>query len=216
MRQVEGRDRRLADIGVDMARQAAEPCLDRVDRLAHAGEVAALDGLLDEPKTLLGDVRGSSSPDRDGRGDIGLPTKIGAELLQSAASASSALLAGVAVHQHRRLVGHHLLEDRHDRLALGEPLAADLAEHLGRVGLVEADRARRPAIGKGEPVEIVEQARPGLRRETHDGERAQMRAAEPRLEATGQILVDTRMASRCIGVSGTRTRWRRVETQECR
>ena len=69
-------------------------------------------------------------------------------------------------------------------------MAADLAEQLGRVGLVEADGARRPAIGKGEPVEIVEQAGPGLRREAHDGERAQMRAAEPRLEAAGQILVD--------------------------
>ena len=64
-----------------------------------------------------------------------------------------------------------------------------LAEHLGRVGLVEADRARRPAIGEGEPVELVEQARPGLRREAHDGQRAQMRAAEPRLEAAGQVLV---------------------------
>ena len=64
------------------------------------------------------------------------------------------------------------------------------AEHLGRVGLVEADRARRPAIGKGEPVELVEQARPGLRRKAHDGERAQMRAAEPRLEPAGEVLVD--------------------------
>ena len=61
---------------------------------------------------------------------------------------------------------------------------------LGRVGLVEADGARRPAIGEGEPVEIVEQAGPGLRRKAHDGERAQMRAAKPRLEAAGQVLVD--------------------------
>ena len=65
-----------------------------------------------------------------------------------------------------------------------------LAEQLGRVGLVEADGARRPAIGKGEPVEVVEQAGPGLRREAHDGERAQMRAAKPRFEAAGQVLVD--------------------------
>ena len=58
------------------------------------------------------------------------------------------------------------------------------------VGLVEADRARRPAIGEGEAIELVEQAGPGLRREAHDGERAQMRAAEPRLEAAGELLVD--------------------------
>ena len=156
-------------------------------RLAHAGEVAALDGLLDQTQPLVGDA-GIVVPDRDGRGDIGLADEIGAELLQRRVGVER-LVGGVAVHQHRRLVGHHLLQDRHDRLALGEPLAADAAEHLGRVGLVEADRARRPAIGEGEPVEIVEQARPGLRREAHDGERAQMRAAEPRLEAAGQLLV---------------------------
>jgi hypothetical protein len=88
------------------------------------------------------------------------------------------------------LVGHHLLQDRHDRLALGEPLPADAAEHPNRVGLVEADGAGCPAIGKGEPVEIVEQARPSLRRKAHDGQRAQMRLAKPRLEASGQVLVD--------------------------
>ena len=171
-----------------MARQAAEPGLDRVDGLAHAGEVAALDGLLDQTQPLVGDAR-ILVPDRDGRGDIGLADEIGAELLQGHVGVER-LVGGIGIHQDRRLVGHHLLQDRHDRFALGEPLPADAAEHLGRVGLVEADRARRPAIGEGEPVEIVEQARPGLRRETHDGQRAQMGAAEPRLEPAGQVLVD--------------------------
>ena len=50
-------------------------------------------------------------------------------------------------------------------LHLAKPLAADLREQPGRVRLVEADRARRAAIGKGEPVQIVEEARPSLRRE---------------------------------------------------
>ena len=54
----------------------------------------------------------------------------------------------VAIDQHRRLVGHHLLKDRGDRLALGEPLPPDAAEQLGRVGLVERDRARDPAVGE--------------------------------------------------------------------
>ena len=89
-------------------------------------------------------------------------------------------------------------------------------EQPGRVGLVETDRAGRPAIGKGQPVQVVEEAGPGLRREAHDGERAQMCAAEPRLEAAGQRPRRPGCASRYIGVSGTRTRWRRVETQECR
>ena len=82
VREVEGRDRRLADIGVDVARQASEPRLDRVDGLAHAGEVAALDGLLDQTQPILGDA-GIVIPDRDGRGDIGLADEIGAELLRA-------------------------------------------------------------------------------------------------------------------------------------
>ena len=53
--EVERGDRRLADIGVDVARQAAEPGLHRVDRLGDAGEVAALDDLLDQPQLLVGD-----------------------------------------------------------------------------------------------------------------------------------------------------------------
>src|SRR3546814_20377294 len=46
----------------------------------------------------------------------------------------------------RSLVGEHLLEDRRDALALGEPLAADAREQLGRIDLVEHDRPCRPAI----------------------------------------------------------------------
>ena len=128
-------------------------------------------------------------PDRDRRGDVSLADEIGAELLQRSVGVEG-LVGGVGVHEDRRLVGHHLLQDRHDRLALGEPLPADAGEHPGRVGLVEADGAGRPAIGEGEPVEIVEQAGPGLRRKAHDGQRAQMRLAKPRLEAAGQVLVD--------------------------
>ena len=60
VREVEGRDRRLADIGIDMAGQAAEPGFERVDGLAHAGEVATLDGLLDEAQPLVGDPESSS------------------------------------------------------------------------------------------------------------------------------------------------------------
>ena len=134
MGEIEGRDRRLADIGVDMAGQAAEPRLDRVDRLAHAGEVAALHRLLDQAQAIVGEV-GVLVPDRHRRGDIGLAHQIRTQLLQRRVGVER-LVGGVAVHQHRRFVGHHLLQDRHDRLALGEPLATDAGEHLGRIGLV--------------------------------------------------------------------------------
>ena len=58
VREVERRDRRLADIGVDVAGERSEPRLDGVDALAHAGEVAALDGLLDQTQALVGDRAG--------------------------------------------------------------------------------------------------------------------------------------------------------------
>jgi hypothetical protein len=47
MGEVQGRERRLADIGVEMAGQRTEPGFDSVQGLRHAGEVAALDDLLD-------------------------------------------------------------------------------------------------------------------------------------------------------------------------
>src|SRR5574337_1838453 len=81
VREVESRDGWLTNIGVDVTRQRTQPRLDGVDPLAHAGEIAALNGLLDEAKTLVGDTR-VLAPDRDGRGDIGLADEIGAELLQ--------------------------------------------------------------------------------------------------------------------------------------
>ena len=211
--EVQGRDRRLAHVGVDMPRQAAEPGFDRVQGLAHAGEVAALDGLLHQSQPFCRDGR-ILVPDRHRRGDIGLGHGIGAQLLQGQVGIER-LVGGIGVQQDRRLVRHHLLEDRHDRLALGEPLPADATQHLGRVGLVHADRPRRPAIGEGEAIELIEQAGPGLRREAHDGEGAQMRV--PRRGSSPPVTSSsTRMASRCIGVSGTLTRWRRVEMQECR
>ena len=81
VREIQRRDRRLANVGVDVARQRAEPRLEGVDRLAHAGEVAALDGLFDQPKPLVG---GASVfvPDRDRRGDVGFADEIGAQLLK--------------------------------------------------------------------------------------------------------------------------------------
>ena len=186
--EVEGRDRRLADIGVDVAGQAAEPGLDGVHALGDAGEVAALDDLLDQPQLLVGDA-GVFVPDRDGRGHIGLADQVGAELLERRVGIHR-LVVGVGIEQRRGLVGHHLLEDRDDRLALGEPLAADAGQDLGGVGLVERDGAGRPAIGKGQPVELVEDARMGRRRKSHHREGAQMRLAEPRLEPADERLVD--------------------------
>ena len=48
MREIEGRDRRLPDVGVDMTRERTEPRLERVHPFDHAGEVTALDDFLDQ------------------------------------------------------------------------------------------------------------------------------------------------------------------------
>ena len=160
MGEIERRDRRLADIGVDMSGKRPEPGLDGVDRLDHAGEVAALDDLLGEPQLLVGETW-IFVPDSQRRRHIGFADKIGAEILQRGVGVER-LVMGVGVDQHRRLIGHHLLEDREDRFALGEPLPADAGQNLRRVALVERDRPRRPAIGKGETIELVEN--PGIGR----------------------------------------------------
>ena len=184
---VEGRDRRLADIGIDMARQRAEPGLEGVHALDDHGEVAPLDDLLDEAE-LLGCQCRVLVPDRDSGRNEGHALQVGAQLLQRRIGIGS-LVRGIAVEQRRSLVGHHLLEDGGDRLALGKPLAADLAQEFRRIGLVEHDRAGRPAIGEGLAVEFVEDPRERGARETDHGQRAQMGAAKPGLEPAGQRFI---------------------------
>ena len=76
-----------------------------------------------------------------------------------------------------------------DELTRRAQQAADAAQQLGRFRLVEADRARDPAIGKGEPVQLVEKARRGGGRKACDGEDAQMLAAKARLQALGVAAV---------------------------
>ena len=187
MGEIERGNRRLPDIGVDMARQAAEPGVHGVDGLGHRREVAALDHLLDEAELLVGGAR-IGVPHRHRRGDIGDAGIVGAEFLKREIGVGR-LVRGVRIDQRRGFVGHHLLQDRGDRLALGEPLAADLGQQLGRVGLVEQDGAGGPAIGKGEPVQLVEQAGRRRRRKSGDRQHAQMLRAEARLQAAGERLI---------------------------
>src|SRR5215831_14601068 len=154
MRQIKGRYGRLAHIGVDMPRQAAKPGFDRVDGLRHAGEVAALDRLLDEPELLVRDAS-ILIPNRDCRGDVDLPDDIGTKLLECRIGIER-LVARVGIDEHRGLVGHDLLEDRPNRLALGKPLLPDPGHNPRCVYLVQADRPRAPPIWKRKPVEVIE------------------------------------------------------------
>ena len=159
MGDVQGRDRRLADVGIDVAGQRAQPGIDRVDGLHHAGEVASLNDLLDQAQPFIRDAR-ILVPDRDRGGDEGLSDQVGAEFLQRGVGVDS-LVAGVGVDQRRRLVGHHLLQDCGNGFPLGEPLPPDPGQELRCVCLVEHDRPGRPTIGEGKPIEVVQDPRRG-------------------------------------------------------
>ena len=95
--QVQGRDRRLAHIGVGMAGQRAEPGFQRVHPFHHAGEVAALDDFLDQTELFVGDA-GVLIPDGDGGGNIGLADGVGAEFLERQVGIGG-LVGGVGVQQ---------------------------------------------------------------------------------------------------------------------
>ncbi len=187
MGEIDGRDRGPADIGVGVAGQASQPRLDCVHALGDHGEVAPLDDLFDESQ-LFRCNGGIAVPHRYGGSDIGHAGIVGAQFLERGVGIGR-LVRGVAVEQRRRLVGHDLLQDRGDRFALGEPLPPDPGQQLGRIRLVEHDRAGRPAILESEPVQLIEQTGKGGARKAGDGERAQMMLAKARFEATGQRLV---------------------------
>ena len=96
------------------------------------------------------------------------------------------LVVGVGIEKLDRLVVEHLAQQRGDRFALGEPLPAQAGQFLGRLRLVERDEAGHPAIGEIQVIEGVENPRPGQVGKAEDGQRAQMRLAQHRLDAAGE------------------------------
>ena len=127
-------------------------------------------------------------PDSHRRGDVGLTHQIGAELLQGCIGIQR-LVVGIGVDQGRGFVGHHLLQDRRDRLSLGKPLAANFCEEPRRIRLVQHDCPGRPAIGKGEPIQLVQDSRRRRSGKAHDGQHAQVAAPEHRLQAANHGLI---------------------------
>ncbi len=130
----------MPDIGVDVARQRAEPGVHGIDRLGHRCEVAALDDFLDQSQLLRSDAR-IFVPDGDGRRHIGLAGIVGAQFLEGEVRIRR-LVGGIRVHERGGLVGHYLLQNSGDRFALCEPLPPDLRQQPCRIGLVEQDRPR--------------------------------------------------------------------------
>ena len=179
--QVDAVHQRPADVGVAVPRQGAEPGVDGIEGLEDGHEAAAVDDPLDRPHLLLDPSR-ILVPHRHCGGQIAIGDVVRTELLKSCIGVQG-LVGCVAVLQRRFLAGHDLLDDRGDRLALGEPLAPE-AGQLGRGhGLVERQEAGHPAVGEPEMVEVVEDTGHRRVREAQDRDRAQMLIAEPGLEA---------------------------------
>ncbi len=68
-------------------------------------------------------------------------------------------------------------------------MAALLSEHFFSFGLVHGDEARCPAIGKTLPVQLIKDARQGRGRKTENGQRAQMRVTDHRLQPASEGLI---------------------------
>jgi hypothetical protein len=94
---IEGRHRRLADIGVHMSRQAAQPGLDGVHGLGDAGEIPALDHLLDQSEPFVGNAC-VLVPHRYGRSNVHLADEVGAEFLERCVGIER-LVMGVGIEE---------------------------------------------------------------------------------------------------------------------
>ena len=81
---------------------------------------------------------------RDGGGEIAEGDMISAQRLERQIGIGD-FVVGVGIEQLNGLVVEHFAQQRGDRLALGEPLAAEFRERPGRLGLVESNEARHPA-----------------------------------------------------------------------
>ena len=180
----------LAHVGVGVAGQRPEPGLHRVQGLAYGDEPAPVDDALDGQQLLAG-LPGIAIGNDDGGGQVAEGHVVGAQLLQRLVGIGG-LVVGIGVDQRRLAVEHHLAQDGGDRLALGEPLPAEPGEVPGRLGLVEGDPARGPAIGEPQVVEGIEQARRRYVGEAEDGQHAQVLIAELGLDAAqeGRIADD--------------------------
>ena len=121
MREIEAVDERLADVGVNMPRQARQPGLDRVDAFADRGEAERMDDALGGAQLFFG-ARAVAVRHGDRRREIAEGDMIAAERLQRGIGVDD-LVVGVAVEQLRRLVVHDFAQQGGQRLALVEPLA---------------------------------------------------------------------------------------------
>ena len=139
---------RLADIGIGLARQRAEPGFDRIDAFGDAGEPAPPDHALDGPDLVFGNPGILIPDDNCGRAKAECDMAC-AEGLQGLVGIGG-LVVCVRVEQRRRFVGEDFTQVRGKRPAFRKPVADIGVERLLGLRLVERQEPCHPAIGKAE------------------------------------------------------------------
>ena len=151
---VQGGDRWLPDVGVDVAGQRPEPGIDGIDGLGHRGEVAALDHLFYKAELLFGGAR-IGIPNGDGGGHIGRADEIRSEVRR--------------IVSELRLSIFDLRADIQPGVGLGSALtsyvqqagtAAGLTVHL----VIDESRQRLPVAQETELLRIAQEAVTNVRR----------------------------------------------------
>ena len=100
------------------------------------------------------------------------------------------LVVRICVQQRGRFVGEDFPQVGSQRPALCKPVADIGVQRLLRLGLVEGQEPRHPAIGKTELVKFGEQSRLAGCREPVDGEDFQCLFAKAWAEPAGQWRID--------------------------
>ncbi len=188
VRQIQRMDDGLADIGVNMAGQRTQPGFHRIDALTDGREPEPVDDALNRPNLLL-DAGAVGIGNRDRGREVPERDMIAAQCLQGQVGIDH-LVVGVAIEKLDRLVVDDLAQERGDGLPLVKPLAPEPGQRLGRVGLVERDEARHPAIAERLVIERVQNPRTAEVREAEDGQGAKVLLAELRLQAPCQRGID--------------------------
>ncbi|KWT98633.1 hypothetical protein APY03_0275 [Variovorax sp. WDL1] len=176
VRQVQRRDDGLTHVGVGVARNGRQPRIHGVERFRDGDEAASLNDTLHHAQLLVGHGRVGIEHRHRG-GEVAEGNLIAAQLLQGCVGVGR-LVAGVGIDQRAFLLEDRFAQERDDVLALGEPLAAQASQLPFRLGFVQAEKARAPAVGKAEAVEVIQNPRPGRGREAPHRHHAQVLVAQ--------------------------------------
>ena len=178
---------RLADIGIDLPRQRPKPGFDGVQRLADRREPAPIDHALHGACALFDFFTRGPHQGQRGR-DIAIGDKIRAEFLQRCIGIGG-LVVGIIVEKCGLFVEQCLPQDRADGFPLRKPVSPLLGEELFGLGLVHRDVSRCPAIGEAKPVEFIQHAGQCRGRKAQQGQRREVRLANPRLQPACKTLI---------------------------